>query len=242
MDITTALELFGMNQNEIKIYLAVLEFGQATAQQLAKRTGIIRQTVYNIIDSLKEKSLVSETVISGVNNYSASNPDIFLKIEDERKSALNEVIPKLKESFSISKRMPKVQAFFGMKSIDKIYTDTLSSTTPIYWVEPDIISKNVMKEYKMENYIKKRIQAKIPLKMISDAHDKARKEMFKSDKKEMRETRFNESIKNFDASFLIYNNKVAIYSVKGDIIAIIIESEQIKDMFQKIFNLLWATK
>lgn len=36
------LEKFGLSEKEAKIYLATLELGQATVQQIAKKAGLVR--------------------------------------------------------------------------------------------------------------------------------------------------------------------------------------------------------
>ena len=48
MDITK-LEKIGLNLNEAKIYLALLELGQAQAGYISKKTQINRTTVYDSI-------------------------------------------------------------------------------------------------------------------------------------------------------------------------------------------------
>lgn len=237
MDIQTALEIFGLKDKEIKIYLSLLELGQATAQSISKKTGILRQTVYDTLDSLKQKGLVSETILSNVNQYSPANPEELNNIEEERKKAVKEIVPKLKERLNIT-QVPKIQAFFGAKGIEKIYNDTLSSKQ-VYWIEPYAISREIIKVYKLKNYVNRRIEKKVSIKLISDINSKQQKEWFKTNRKDLRETRFNNAIKDWESGIVIYSNKVAIYSVKDNIVGVVIDNRQIKNTFLKIFDVLW---
>jgi sugar-specific transcriptional regulator TrmB len=240
MDIESALSLFGLNNKEIKVYVALLELGQATAQQLSKKTGIIRQTIYDTIDLLKQRGLVSETIISNVSHYSASSPDELLLIEEERKKAVEEIVPQLKNRLKMTE-IPKIRAFFGIKGIEKIYNDTLTAKE-IHWIESYGLSREIIKDYKLMNYIERRKEKRIPLKLISDVYSKDQKEWFKSNPNDLRETHFNNSIKDWESGIIIYEDKVAIYSIKNTLVGVMIENPQIKNTFLKIFNILWQTQ
>ena len=54
------LQNLGLTEKEARIYLAALELGPSTVQEIAKKTGLIRTTVYNQIKILSEKGLLSE--------------------------------------------------------------------------------------------------------------------------------------------------------------------------------------
>ena len=52
------LKQYGLSEKEIQIYLACLKKGSATTNDLSSLTGIRRSTVYEVIESLKKKSLM----------------------------------------------------------------------------------------------------------------------------------------------------------------------------------------
>ena len=49
-----------------------------------------------------------------------------------------------------------------------------------------------------------------------------------------------EFLKNFPCMIFIYGNKVAIYTVKEDLIGIIIKNKEFSEAMRLIFNLYWA--
>jgi len=55
------LEKIGLSKKEAKVYLACLELSEATIGQISKKSGVKRTTVYDIVESLKEKSLISSS-------------------------------------------------------------------------------------------------------------------------------------------------------------------------------------
>ena len=46
-------------------------------------------------------------------------------------------------------------------------------------------------------------------------------------------------IADWESGIIIYGNKVAIYSVKNNLVGVVIENEAIKQTFMKIFKMLW---
>ena len=52
IELVEALEAYGLNKKQAKVYLACLELGLATVQDLAKRSGVRRTTIYSLLDEL----------------------------------------------------------------------------------------------------------------------------------------------------------------------------------------------
>ena len=53
------LEEFGLTKNEVKIYLTLLKMGRALAGEITEKSGIHRRNVYDSIERLMKKGLVS---------------------------------------------------------------------------------------------------------------------------------------------------------------------------------------
>ena len=56
---TTSLREAGLTDGEIKVYLALLELGAATTGPIIEKSGIARSIIYQILDKLMQKGLVS---------------------------------------------------------------------------------------------------------------------------------------------------------------------------------------
>ena len=74
MELQTAIQQLGFSQKEAAVYLAGLELGQATAYQIAKRSGLKKPTAYVILDRLIERSAVRKVAAQKHMQYSASDP------------------------------------------------------------------------------------------------------------------------------------------------------------------------
>ena len=53
------LKSIGLTDIEIEVYLAIIDLGSCLAGEIARKTGIHRRTVYDAINRLIEKGLVS---------------------------------------------------------------------------------------------------------------------------------------------------------------------------------------
>jgi len=70
-DLEQLMTDFGLNEKEVKVFLAMFRLGQSTASLLAKETDITRTNIYDMVESLKKKGLVVEFEQRGVRHFEA---------------------------------------------------------------------------------------------------------------------------------------------------------------------------
>ena len=58
MNLETQLKKFGLTQKEAELYLAGLQLGQSTIQDLVNRSHLKRATVYDLIENLRNQGLM----------------------------------------------------------------------------------------------------------------------------------------------------------------------------------------
>ncbi len=58
--IKNILKKLGLNNKEVKIYLALLELGTGTIQQIAKKARVTRTNIYDHLGNMKNIGLISE--------------------------------------------------------------------------------------------------------------------------------------------------------------------------------------
>ncbi|MBI4708813.1 MAG: hypothetical protein HY764_01255 [Candidatus Portnoybacteria bacterium] len=90
------------------MYLASLELGQSTVQEIAKKAGINRPTSYFIIDGLIKKGLMSSFHKGKKQYFVAADPDNLEEILekekvniDEKKKVLGKILPQLQSLIEI---------------------------------------------------------------------------------------------------------------------------------------------
>ncbi len=76
------LKEIGLSDGEVKVYTAVLELGIASINKIHEKVGIERRNIYDILNKLIEKGLVSYTLEKQVKVYQCTYPG---KIAEEIK-------------------------------------------------------------------------------------------------------------------------------------------------------------
>ena len=74
------LQEVGLTKTESVVYWALLQLGSSLAGKISRKSGVHRRSVYDAMDRLIEKGLVSETFVKGEKNYHAINPRRLLEL------------------------------------------------------------------------------------------------------------------------------------------------------------------
>ena len=110
MDLKNLKEI-GLSQGEIRVYTATLELGISTLNKIQEKTGIERRNIYDILNKLIEKGLVTYTIEKGKKTYQCSHPNKVLeeiKKKQDSLISLKKQIPEMKDLFNFSK--PEIEA------------------------------------------------------------------------------------------------------------------------------------
>lgn len=246
--IKNLLSTLDFSEKESLVYLALLEIGSGKAQEIAKKTGLNRTTVYDLFEVLMQKGLVSKFKKGSATFFNALEPKHLLtyldrekeeqakKIE-KQKQKVSQLLPQLISLQNIFTNKPKVQFFEGEKGMREAYENTLTSTEII------LAYANVQTMHEglpafFPEYYARRAEKGIFIKAIIPRNELSIERATKN-QTEMRDTRFlPDEEMTFSPEVNIYNNKILIASWKEKM-AIIIESKELADLQKLIFNLLW---
>ena len=128
------LQNLSLSKKEARVYLALLELGPSTVQEIARKTGLVRTTVYNQIKTLIEKGLLTgmfqgkKRLIIGQNpNRLLSNLRFQKKELEEQERILKDIIPDLKGLINLSKGSPKIRTFIGKEGIRLMREDMIKT-------------------------------------------------------------------------------------------------------------------
>lgn len=119
------LQSAGLSEKEAKVYLAALEFGSATAVQIARKSGINRGTTYLIAENLMLRGLMSAVDRDGHKHFSSEPPSHLLaRVEkesltvNERKAALAAALPELEALVKSGGPRPSVRYYEGLQGLE----------------------------------------------------------------------------------------------------------------------------
>lgn len=240
------LQDVGLSEKEAKVYLAALEIGRATADQLAKQAKIVRSTTYVQLESLMKMGLMS-TYEEGKKTYFAPESPEYLKRIFELKKKEFEVkekelydfLPGLLQKFEGAGERPGVRFFNGKEGVATMRANLLQlpKDTIFYFIYNHDALSQVFDEQERSEYAKKRAATGIQLKSIY-----TRKEgpFSPSDIVPNTERRFIPYEKlPIHGDFYIYNDTVVMLGLQKKIFAAVIESKEIAQSLRSIFFLLW---
>lgn len=231
MDVTRTLEEIGLSKGETKIYLTLLRIGSSLVSRLAKETGLHRTNIYDTLEKLKEKGLVSYVIKENRKYFSAAKPDKLLDYLEEQKVNIEKILPKLKNLKKLSKEETLVEIYKGKEGLKTVLKDVLKEGKDYFVLEEEGYIHNVL-PYFYSHFNKKMEKAKIKVNILTKAPGKIAK------RKNMK----IKSLPDFLAvpsATAIYGNKVAIFVWDLPYYAILIKSKQVADSYRNFFNLLW---
>jgi len=229
----------GLDEREVKIYLACLEMGETSVSNLSRKTGIKRTTVYLIIDSLQEKGLLGLIKKGKKTLFVYEDPRKIIEKLEQRKKAVEKIMPELLSLTSLTNKKPRMKYFEGKQAVEEVYLDTLAYPDQeiLSWFPSSLAQTN--KEFFNDFYIKERLEKKIWMRAIApDTMDM--KEFFNRDEKELRQTKLiSQEIFNTEVGIMLYGkSKTGITSFDEDM-GLIIESPKIYRSLKNIFELAW---
>ena len=121
------LEEIGLTKGEVKVYLTLLKLGQTTTGKIIEGAGISSGKVYQILDRLIKKGLVSFILKEKTRYFLASDPSRILNYLNEREiehkkqeGELKDVLPQLKALQSKSDEKYEATIYKGLKGIETV--------------------------------------------------------------------------------------------------------------------------
>ena len=236
------LEKFGLGEKEAKVYLASLELGSATAAQIAQKAGVNRATTYVAIESLTKQGLLSSHEKDSKTFFSAEDPAMLKRLLDQQReevknklSTLEELLPGLEQIYNYSGEKPKVRFFEGKEGLLTMQEEFLKTKDKkietIFNVDS---SMKVFSNSERKKYFEERYKKKIHVRSIYTGSNLLTKTDRFSKRLFVPKDKFS-----FLSEIVIYENKVAISSLQGKLIGVVIENKQITDTIRSFFNLAW---
>ena len=236
------LEGLGLNKSEIKIYLALLELGSTPAGPLIKKVAMHRAAVYNILELLIDKGLVSYVVKANRKYFEAQDPDRLLdyinskKQElDEKEEKLKKIIPELQLKRKISKEEQEGTIYKGKKGLRSIFEDILKEKKPWFVFGATGKFKEIFNAYFI-HFHERRARLKINLKVIFN--EKVRKEKREGELK-LCEIKYLPESYITPSTTYIYGNKIAIILWSEEPLVFLMKSKQVADSYKIFFDILW---
>jgi sugar-specific transcriptional regulator TrmB len=238
------LQDIGLSEKEARVYLAALELGRTTAEKLATQAKVNRSTTYVQLESLMKQGLIS-TYEEGKKTYFApESPELLkrllIKQKDEvvaKERDLSSLLPALLGQFEGAGERPVVRFFPGKEGVTVVREEVLSTKEKKIYI-------TLSYEHLVKIYSAKELDDYSDRRKALGVHSKGiylHKEHFsKAGLDALTERRFlPPSVLPLTIDINIFDEKTAIFSLVGNIFAMVIESKQISSSMKMIFEFLW---
>jgi sugar-specific transcriptional regulator TrmB len=238
MQIAQTLLKLGFSANEAKVYLAALELGTASAQDIAQKAGIKRTTGYSVLSYLVNRGVIGKTKVKGKTRFVAEPPSRLLMLAKEVEEGLKSSLPELEGIYNKSSVKPKITFFEGIEGIKNVFEDTLREKPKeiLMWLSDDYFKD--LPGYS-GNYIKERVKLNMHARRIAPAGSIWIRKNKVKDKEELSKTvAVPPEMMNIGIEVNVYNNKLAFMNFREKI-GIIIESKAIADAMRQAYELSW---
>lgn len=131
---TKILENIGLTKNESTVYLSLLAIGISKTGEILMHSKLNSGKIYEILESLKNRGLASESIVNKVRYFTAAPPSQILeylrkKKEDIEKEEqeIKELIPKLEKSRNDITKSSKAITYTGIRGIKTAADEALDT-------------------------------------------------------------------------------------------------------------------
>ena len=242
------LTLFNLRPLEIKVWENLFYGGQMGASALAKKSGISRTSVYDILDELVALGLVIESQQLGIKMFAVQPPAKIRLLVEEKEKGIASAMKSLDQLAAIYKSgqvsaKPRMQLFEGRAALQQMMKDMLlyrDITVRACWPIRKIIrllGLNFLKKFHRE-----RVARNIDIKVIWPARqipDFKKFPFLKPKNALKRKIRLAPPGTDFSLGYAIYGNTVRYISSSKENFGFLVESPEMAQMMRQQWRLVW---
>lgn len=233
------LKVLGLAQGEIKVYTAILKIGTSSINEIHEKTSIERRGIYDILNKLIGKGLVTYTIEKGKKTYQVSPPNkIKEEIEEKKKDLdkLKNLMPDIEGLYKSKKPKINLEIFRGKEGIKSLFENLLNYQEN-YFIGGGYYLIDLLPNF-WPQYNERRIKKGVSWKILALHEVKKRK----VPEKILFELKYLPKELSVNPSVVyIFGDKIANVLWGEEWFAFVIESREIAQSYKKYFDYLWKT-
>lgn len=235
------LKELGLTDGEAKVYIALTELGSSTVGPIVKKAKVAYSNVYEILDRLLDKGIISYITKERTKYFQAVSPNNLLDFLDKKEDQIKQQKKKAEKLLPQLKRLQDIQSFQdaeiftgtkGLRSAyNKLFEDmTLKDEELFFYIHEDEYAEESDKFY----FSIQSKMNKFPMKGISN--------------KEYKESKFFKQTNYIDLRTVdfpvpgiidICKDKLLLVSWEKPVSAVLIHSKGMANHFRKYFYTIW---
>lgn len=229
------LENLGLTKTEITVYLTLLEINTGSASEIAERAKCYKKNVYDALERLVKKGLVSYAKVEHRRVYNAASPEKLLEFLEVKKREIQSILPQLSAIYhSPPVHEEMLFVFKGKNGVKSIFEDIIKSKVNYDKLGPEGKFKELFPYYYNQYQDKKR-ENNITCRVICSFNERESAVLTET----FGEIKFLSGEFLNPATTIIYSHKVAIVIWKEEPIGVLMNSKEVADSYRYYFELLW---
>src|SRR3989338_5788922 len=236
------LKEIGLTDTEIKIYLNLLSLGATSAGKIVEETGIYRKNLYDSLNKLIGKGLVTYVIENKTKVFQPKDPENLIRFLEEKKNRISEKenelkkeIPLLKQKFQSLAPEIESEIYRGIEGIKTLLKECLKYKEVLMIGATGDVENRL--PYFWPHYNKKRekLQCKWKLFLVYEARNKP------ITKSKYYEYKILPKILSGLNVIYIYGDYVANILWLEKPIAFVTKHKTLANNYKKYFDFLWKT-
>ncbi len=231
------LKELGLTNNEIEVYLTLLRKGSISVNEIAERSGLHRQAVYDALDRLLEKGFVSFVTKNNKKYFQGINPEKIMEFIKEKEEKFRSILPELINLTKLPREDTLVEVFKGKGIVRTVYRDIIKEFQRKHGevLISGVDERKFMEEDKIALYQHLKRLRKLGCKerILIREGDTYLVKGTQTEYRWIPEEAFNPT------PIYVYNNKLTIIIWGNPNYAVMIDNKNLAVSYRKQFNLLW---
>lgn len=237
---TEPLRKAGLSAGEIKIYQALLDLGNTSTNKIHEKTGIERRNIYDILNKLIERGLVTYIDENKRRTFQLAHPKALIGYLEEKKKQIDlteqdilKDLPAIINKFESNKPEIRAETFRGAEGIKAVWEDMLNYKE-IRWLGSGYYVPDKFPAF-FKQWNKRRAEKK-----ILTIH------LFREDKRSIVSKKLFPHARFLPPEFngnptvtVIFGNKVAQFLFGENLFAFVIESKELAENYLAYHKYLW---
>ena len=243
------LSFADLTPEQIKVYSVLLQHKELPAGIIARKVELGRSFVYKIIDQLVELQLVEKIEQNGlVMRFKPVHPKRILELmakkrENVEKSyeLIEAELGKIISQYNLTENKPSLRFFEGLDGLRQVHKGIIAAKSDFKLIRSFLDKKDSGQHEIIRNQVKKEVSLGLRKQIVGplpDGQDTNIPVLKQKDTDRFVNRKVIDDL-NIPTQIMIYGNKVAITDYKNNVITTIIESESVKETFEKIFDFMY---
>lgn len=238
------LSSIGLTEDELAVYMHILQNEKNTVLTIARETSIPRTTVYLLVESLLKQEIVFEKIVNGKKYIIPQPPSTLIQNIQAKKDKISEALyemraslPLLDATYNTHYEKPSVAYFEGVFEISKLFM-TGANTQKVY-IFSSSGKLNIIFESEMEIFFKKLTDNFVHSKEIYLKNELSTKRV-ESDKSIRNQAIYLPDIFKSNVDTIIFDGRVINIVYKNDTPYALAYSEKDLEISEKMkFVMIW---